>query len=102
MNADDRVTDAHAPAHDTSQRNPPKIIAVVQVRHEHLEKRLCRDLWRWDVLHNDIEKRRHVLVAFLQLADGKSILRTRVDDWKIQLLVGCFQFYKKVEHHVDD
>src|SRR5205814_7977913 len=38
VNANDRVTHAHAPAHDPAQRDPAEIIAVVEIRNEHLEK----------------------------------------------------------------
>src|SRR5262245_12700405 len=102
MNTHDRITHGNAPAYDASQRNPTKVIAVVQVRHQHLEERLLGDLWWGNVLHNNVKKRRHVLVVFLQLANSKSIFGTRVNDWKIELLISRFQFDKKIEHHVDD
>ena len=39
---------------------------------------------------------------FVQLANGKSVLRACVDDWEIELLVGCFELNKEIENHVDD
>ena len=41
MNADDRIADGNAPAYNASERNPAKVIAVIQVRHEHLEKQVA-------------------------------------------------------------
>src|SRR5206468_10386213 len=38
MNADDRIADCDASADDTSERNSSKVIAVIQIRHEHLKK----------------------------------------------------------------
>src|SRR6266446_9761856 len=46
MNANDGIAHAHAPTHDSSEGDSSEIIAVIQVRHEHLEKRVGRSLRR--------------------------------------------------------
>jgi len=38
VNADDWIADCDATAYDASKRNSPKVIAVIEVRYEHLEK----------------------------------------------------------------
>src|SRR6266700_6252530 len=38
VDADDRIADRDAPAYDASERDAAEIIAVIQVRHEHLKK----------------------------------------------------------------
>src|SRR5215468_2230042 len=102
VNADNRVTDGNTPAHDASKRNASKIITVIQVRHEHLEERLARDFWRRNIFYDGLKKRCHIPVLFMQLADGKPVLRARINDWKIELLVIRFELDKKIENHVDD
>ena len=64
------------------------------------------------MLHDRLKKRRHVFVVFMsaigrircgeQLAHGKPFLCARVNDWEIELLVGCLQLNKKIENHIDD
>ena len=39
---------------------------------------------------------------FVQLANSKPVLRACVDDWKIELLVGRFEFDEEIENHIDD
>src|ERR1051325_9639729 len=102
MNTNDRITDRNAAAYDAAERNPAKVIAVVQVGYEHLKKWLRRDFWRRNILHDNVKERRHILIAFLQISHGKSVLCARINDWKIELLVSCFQLDKKIENHVDD
>src|SRR6266478_492127 len=41
VNADNRVASSDAPADNSSERNSSQIIAVIQVRHEHLKKWLA-------------------------------------------------------------
>ncbi len=36
--ADHRIADRHATADDAPERDPPEVIAVIEIRHEHLEK----------------------------------------------------------------
>src|SRR5205823_5740895 len=102
MNADDRIADRDATADDTPERNSSEIIAVIQIRHQHLKKWLARNFWRWHMLDDRLKERRHVLVVFMQLTHSKAILRARVNDWEIELLIARFQFDKKIENHVDD
>src|SRR5262245_18296183 len=49
-----------------------------------------------------MKKRCHILFLFVQLADGEPALRACIYDWKIELLVSCFELDKKIENHVDD
>src|SRR5207248_10347561 len=100
MDADDRVADPNATANDTSERNSSKIIAVIQIRDEHLKEWLARNFWRRHVLHNRLKKRRHVFVVFVQFAHGKTVLRAGVNDWEIKLLVGRLQFDEEIENLV--
>src|SRR5213595_1873305 len=63
VNADDRIADRDASADDTPERNSSEIIAVIQIRHEHLKKWLRGNLRRRDMAHDCFKKRRHVVAA---------------------------------------
>ena len=54
------------------------------------------------MLHNRLEKRRHVFVVFVQFAHGKTVLRAGVNDWEIELLVGRLEFDEEIENLVQD
>ena len=54
------------------------------------------------MLHNRLKERRHVFVVLVQFAHGKTVLRARVNDREIQLLVGCLQFDEEIENLVQD
>src|SRR5437773_8594641 len=42
MNADDRIADRDPTADDTPERNSSEIIAIIQVRHQHLDRKSTR------------------------------------------------------------
>src|SRR5258708_14689553 len=100
VNTDNGISDCNATADDASERNSSQVIAVIQIRDEHLKEWLTRNFWRRHMLHNRLEKRRHVFVVFVQFAHGKAVLRAGVNDWEIELLVGRFQFDEEIENLV--
>src|SRR5204863_6808750 len=102
VNADDGVSDCNATADDAPERNSSQVIAVIQIRYEHLKEWLIRNFWRRHMLHDRLEKRRHVFVAFVQFAHGKTVLRAGVNNREIELLVGRFQFDEEIENLVQD
>src|SRR4029077_9440574 len=102
VNANDGVPDCDATADDTPERNSSEVITVIQIRDEHLKEWLARNFWRRHMLHDRLKKRRHVFVVFVQFAHGKTVLRARVNDWEIELLVGRLQFDEEIEYLVQD
>src|SRR5260221_13010673 len=102
VNADDGTPDCDAAADDAPECDSSKVIAVIQIRDEHLKEWLTRNFWRRHMLHNRLEKRRHVFVVFVQFAHGKAVLRAGVNDWEIELLVGCLEFDEEIENLVQD
>src|SRR5947207_14586567 len=102
VNTDDGIPDRNATADDAPERNSSQVIAVIQVRDQHLKEWLIRNFWRWHMLHNRLEKRRHVFVVFVQFAHGKTVLRAGVNDWEIELLVGRLEFDEEIENLVQD
>src|ERR1051326_4983586 len=64
------------------------------------------------MLHDRFKKRRHVSAVCMsamgrsrrggQLARGKTVLCAGVNNWKIELLVGCLQVNKEIENPVED
>ena len=54
------------------------------------------------MLHDRLKKRRHVFAVFVQFAHGKTVFRAGVNNWEIELLVGCFQFDEEIENLVQD
>src|SRR5437870_8664465 len=102
VDADDRVANYYATTDDAPERNSSEVITVIQIRDEHLKEWLARNFWRRHMLHDRLKERRHVFVVFVQFAHGKTVLRARVDDWKIELLVGRFQFDEEIENLVQD
>src|SRR6266550_8844169 len=102
VNTDDGIPDRNATADDAPERNSSQVIAVIKIRDEHLKEWLTRNFWRRHMLHNRLEKRRHVFVVFVQLAHGKTVLRAGVNDWEIELLVGCLEFDEEIENLVQD
>src|SRR5438477_6096198 len=63
VDTDDRIADCNAAAYDAPERNSSQIIAVMQVRHQHLKKWLCRNLRRRDMVHDCFKKRCHVVAT---------------------------------------
>src|SRR5213078_1139275 len=102
VNTDDGIPDCDATADDAPEGNSSQVIAVIQIRDEHLKEWLARNFWRRHVLHNRLKKRRHVVVVFVQFAHGKTVLSAGVDDWKIELLVGRLQFDEEIENLVQN
>src|SRR4029077_8487038 len=100
VNANDGVPDCDATADDAPERNSSQVIAVIQIRDEHLKEWLARNFWRWHMLHNRLKKRRHVFAVFVQFAHGKTVLCTGVNDWEIELLISRLQFDEEIENLV--
>src|SRR5439155_18048968 len=50
VNADDGVSDCNATADDAPERNSSQVIAVIQIRYEHLKEWLIRNFWRRHML----------------------------------------------------
>src|SRR2546423_4990771 len=94
VNANNRVGDRYPSTHDSAERDPTEIIAVVQVRHQHLKKWLWRERWRRDVFNNRVEQRRQIFIVVVQFAHRETDLCTRVDDREIELLVTGLQLDK--------
>src|SRR5205823_7014612 len=102
VNADNGVPDCDATTDDTPERNSSEVIAVIQIRDEHLKEWLAQNFWRRHMLHDCFKKRRHIFVIFVQLAHGKTVLCAGINDWEIELLIGRFQLDKKIEDDVED
>src|SRR5207248_2854034 len=102
MDADDRVADPNATTNDTSERDPSKIIAVIQIRDEHLKEWLAGNFWRRHVLDDCLKERRHVFIVFVQFAHGKTVLRAGINDREIELLIGCLELDEEIENLVQD
>src|SRR5579862_1675379 len=101
VDADDGIAHRHASADDAPVGDAAKVVAVVEIRHEHLEKRLLRDGGRRYLLHDSLEERLHRLARLADVAHGVPLLRAAVDDGEVELRVGGFQFDEQVEHHVE-
>src|SRR5213075_2863290 len=102
VNADNGVPDCNATADDAPECNSSEVIAVIQIRHEHLKEWLARNFWRRHMSHDGLKERRHVVVVFVQFAHGKTVLRARVNNWEIELVVACLQFDEEIENLVQD
>ena len=100
VNADDWVADFHASADDAPKRDPTEVIAVVEIRDEHLEILLGRSFGGGMCL-TMASKSGSMSALFVQFALGVAVLRAGVDDWKIQLLVGGVELDKEVEDQVE-
>ena len=61
--AHDGIAHADASADDAAEDNAPEVIAVIEIRDEHLEIAHRGRGRRRDVLHDRLEKRLHVLAA---------------------------------------
>ena len=53
------------------------------------------------MLDDRLEQRRHVFAVLVDLAHREAVLRARVNDRKIELLVGRFQLNEEIEDHVE-
>src|SRR5215831_8120026 len=102
VNADDGISDCNATADDAPERNSSQVIAVIQIRYEHLKERFPRNSWRRHVFRNRLKERRHVAVVFVEFAHGKTVLRARINNRKVELLVICLQFDEEIENLVQD
>src|ERR1700682_5177517 len=54
------------------------------------------------MLHDGLEKRRHVLAVVVQLAESETVLGTGINDWEIELRVRGLELDKEIENHVED
>ena len=52
--------------------------------------------------NNGLEQRCHILIVVVKLTHRETVFGARVNDWKIQLVVGRFQFDEQIKHHVQD
>src|SRR5437867_5458647 len=102
VNADDGIPDCNATADDAPERNSSEIIAVIEIRHEHLKEWLAGNFWRRHMLHNRLEKRRHIFAVFVHFAHGKTVFRAGVNDWEIELLISRLQLDEEIENLVQD
>ena len=90
MDANDRVSDANATAHNASKRNASKVIAIVEIRNEHLKERFRGNFRRRHILDDGLKQRCHVFAVVMKLAHGETILRARIDNREIELLIRGF------------
>ena len=101
MNANDRIADADAPTYYPAQRDTAEVIAIMEIRNQHLKERLERNgRWR-HMLHDCLKEWRHVLAVFVQLAQGETVFGAGVNDREVELLVGGLELDKKIENHVE-
>src|ERR1041384_640555 len=102
MKTNDRIANAYFTADNSSKRDPAEIIAVVEIRNEHLEKGLARCL-RWRHRFDDrLKKRNHIPALIGQISFRESFLCARVNNRKIELFVGGFQFNEKIKNEIED
>src|SRR5262249_45941895 len=102
VDANDRVADCDATADDTPKRDSSEVIAVIQIRDEHLKEWLARNFWRRHVLHDRLKERCHVLIVFVQFARGKTLRCAGINNGEIELLVSGLQFNKEIENFIQD
>src|SRR5205823_14882561 len=79
VKADHRIPHGNAPAHDSPERDPSEIIAVIEIRNEHLEKWFVGGFRRRDVLDDGLEEGRHVVAFLSNLACGKPVFGAGVN-----------------------
>ena len=102
MEADDGLSDLDRTADDAPVGDTAEVIAVVEVRHEHLEIIGVRLFRRRNMPRDGFVERDEGVTRINQLALGEARLGAGVDVREIELLVGRVQFEEKLEDHVED
>eukprot|EP00982_Pelagococcus_subviridis_P013557 31264-Pelagococcus_subviridis.AAC.3 len=87
---------------DAAERDAPLELVVVQVRHEHLQRRVDVHDRRGDVIDDHVEQRLERLRHLIRLRAGDALKPGRVDDGKLALLVARAERAEQVERRVHD
>src|SRR5207249_2966510 len=100
VKTDNRIANADTAADDPAERDPAEIVAVIEIRNQHLEKWFGRNLRRRHGFNDALKQRRHVCARVRQVPLGETLFRARVNHRKIELLIGRLQFHEKVEDQI--
>ncbi len=101
VDPDDAVADFHLRRNDAPVGDTPEVIAIVEVRDEHLEIAHVALRRRRDVFHDRLEERLHVFALVMNFPHGVAVAGGGVDDGEIELLIGRVQFEEKLEHEIE-
>src|SRR5207253_10451793 len=97
MKTDNRIANADAAADDPAKCDPAEIVAIVEIRNEHLEKRLGGNLRRRHRFNYGLKQRRRVCARVRQVAPGKTFFGARVNHRKIKLLIRALHLEERAE-----
>ncbi len=96
LHDDDRIVDPDAPVEDPANGNPPEVLVRVEVRDEQLEARVAAALRRRHMVDDGIEQRTQVDRLAAELGRRGPLPRVRVEDGKLDLLLGGIQIDEQV------
>ena len=98
----DRVADFHPSVEDPADRNPAQVVAGIEVRHEHLERRLTITARRRHRIDDGVEQRTEVRSLLRGFQAGRARPRARVQDRKIELFLRGVEVDEEVVDLVED
>src|SRR5205823_598667 len=92
----DLVADLDAALEDAADRDSSEIVARIEVGDEHLQRRAGVAARRRDVIENRVEQRPKILAWLGRRDTRRARTRARVENGKIELLLGGVQVDEEV------
>ena len=99
-NAHDGRAAPERPALDPADHEPPDELVPAQGHRLELQRAVHVDLGRRRLLEDQVEQRAQVLARAVRFERGRALLRRRVDDREVELVVVGAELHEQVEHLV--
>ena len=98
----DRVADLDAAVEHASDRDPPEVVARIEICDKHLERRVDITARRRDVVHDRVEQRTQILSRLVRRQAGGAGTGARVQHRKVELLLRRVEIDEEVVDFVQD
>src|SRR5665213_818360 len=99
--ADGRIADLHLAFDDFSEGDAPDIVAVIQIRHEHLKTVARLRARRGNVFHDGVEQRLHRAGDVGEFGFGVAQLGRAINERKIKLLIRRVERHEQFKHFIE-
>ncbi len=96
------VAEAQRAGKHAADGQPSKVIAVIEIRHEHLQYGLGIACWRRDVLHDRFKQRLQILGRLVKLQRSGARPGVGVEHGEIELILVRVQIDKEIVDFIED
>ena len=94
------VANLHPAVEDSANRDPPQVVARIEIRHQQLQGRFGIAARRRDVLDDGVEQRPEIVAAAFRVGAGSAHPRVGVENREIELLFGRVEVDEQVVNFV--